>query len=94
MSKQVSRLKQRFGLFLFWVSWLLWGVMLVIPFLFDTDATTITLTVTSLLVAAEASFAISLLLLGRPFYYAFKVKVKRVWHRVRGKFEVEEVSLD
>jgi len=90
----MSRLKRTVGLFLFWASWLLWGLMLLIPFLLDADATTITVTATALLVAAEVSFAVSLLLLGRPFYRAFKDKVKTLWGRIRGREKAEVESLD
>jgi len=84
MSEHKSRIKRTLGLLLFWSSWLLWGAMLIVPFMLDSDATTITLIVTSLLVAAEVSFAASLLLLGRPFYNAVKAQLKPLWQRVSG----------
>jgi len=84
MSEKMSQFKRSCGLFLFWSSWLLWGMVLIVPFVFDADATTITVTVTSLLVAAELSFAASLLFLGRPFYDAFKAKLKPLWQRISG----------
>ena len=92
MSENVKRLKRRVGLFLFWASWLLWGLMLIVPFVLDADATTITVAATSLLVAAEVSFAVSLLLLGRPFYQAFKVKVRLLWGKLTGKSSCVESS--
>ncbi|ATX82482.1 hypothetical protein Ga0123462_1624 [Mariprofundus ferrinatatus] len=79
--------KRGLGLFLFWISWLLWGLMLVAPFLIDAEASTIAVAATTLLVAAELSFAASLLLLGRPFYDAFKAKLRPLWRRVRGSNE-------
>jgi len=82
MSEKMRRLKRSFGLFLFWVSWLLWGVMLLVPLLLDADLTTMTVTATVLLVAAEVSFALSILLLGRPFYHAVKARVKALWGRI------------
>lgn len=80
-SEDLEQLKRTIGLILFWASWLLWLLMLMIPLLVDRDAESVALIVTSLLIAAEVSFALSLLLLGKPFYQAFKAKVKRFWKR-------------
>lgn len=73
------------GLCLFWVSWLLWGLMLMVPFVLEADAATITMVVTVLLVAAEVSFFVSLLLLGKPFYQALKAKLKSYWYKQTGR---------
>jgi hypothetical protein len=73
------------GLCLFWVSWLLWGLMLMAPFVLEADAETITMVVTALLVAAEVSFFVSLLLLGKPFYQAFKARLKSYWYKQTGR---------
>jgi len=87
MNGKVKRFKRSLGLFLFWGSWLLWAVLLLVPLLPDADAATVTVTVTALLVAAELSFAVSLLLLGKPFHHAFKAKIKVLWFRLRGERE-------
>ncbi|ATX79079.1 hypothetical protein Ga0123461_0653 [Mariprofundus aestuarium] len=82
MSERLSLTKRSLGLLLFWSSWLLWGVVLIVPFMLDSDAATIAVIVTSLLVAAEVCFAASLLLLGRPFCHAVKAKLKPLWQRI------------
>lgn len=73
------------GLFLFWLSWLLWISGLVAPFVLLSDVASIAAVSASLLVAAEISFALSLLLLGRPFYQAIKQRLKFIWFNVVGK---------
>lgn len=69
------------GLFLFWVSWLFWGLMLIVPFILEADAATITMVTTMLLVLAEVSFFTGLFLLGKPFYQALKARLKPYWYR-------------
>ncbi len=83
----MSDLKRQLGLLLFWSSWLLWGLMLLIPIIFDLDATTLAVTITSLLVSAEISFAVSLLLLGRTYYNEFKMRLRPLWQRLRNRVE-------
>lgn len=90
----MSQLKRSVGLFLFWASWLLWGLILLVPFVMDADATTVTVTATALLIAAEISFAVSLLLLGCPFYHAVKARVKILWVKLRGREKAEATPLD
>ncbi|GAV20787.1 hypothetical protein MMIC_P1761 [Mariprofundus micogutta] len=70
------KFKRVLGLSLFWASWILWAAMLFVPFVLDTDAATITIVVTTCLVVAEVSFIVSLFLLGKPFYQAFKARLK------------------
>ncbi|NWF36232.1 transporter suffix domain-containing protein [Mariprofundus sp. KV] len=94
MSERLSRLKRSIGLFLFWASWLLWGLMLLVPFVMEADASRVAVTATALLVAAEISFAVSLLLLGRPFYQAFKERIKSLWVKLRGEEKAEATPLD
>ncbi len=76
-------MKRRLGLLLFWLSWTLWLLVFVVPFVLDGDLETIAVVTTSLLVAAEICFALSLLLLGRPFYEAIKARVRSLWHQMR-----------
>jgi len=76
-------MKRRSGLLLFWLSWLLWGVVFVVPFVLDGNIETIAVLTTSLLVAAEVCFALSLLLLGRPFLDAIKARVRSLWHQIK-----------
>ena len=71
----MQRCKRISGLCLFWVSWLLWGLVLMVPFVLEADAVTITMITTVLLVSAEVSFFASLFLLGKPFYQAFKARI-------------------
>ncbi|PJA32288.1 MAG: hypothetical protein CO187_04745 [Zetaproteobacteria bacterium CG_4_9_14_3_um_filter_53_7] len=73
------------GLILFWASWLLWGLFLLLPFVSDADAATTTMVATGVLVVAEVSFFASLLLLGKPFYQAFKARLKPFWLKVTGR---------
>jgi len=83
--KPLQQFKRFLGLFLFWLSWLLWVLVLLMPFVLDAEVATITIVSTSLLVAAEISFAASLLLLGRPFYQAIKQRLKSIWCKLTGK---------
>ena len=70
------------GLFLFWLSWLLWVLVVIAPFVLDAEVTTISMVSGSLLVAAEISFIVSLLLLGRPFYQDLKQRFHIIWHNM------------
>ena len=81
----MQKYKRLLGLCLFWVSCLFWGLMLMVPFVLDADAATITMVVTALLVMAEVSFFASLLLLGKPFYQALKVRMKPYWSKFTGR---------
>jgi len=83
--RPLQKFKRMLGLFLFWLSWLLWVLLLVAPFVLDAEVATIAMVSTSLLVAAEISFAVSLLLLGRPFYQAIKQRLKCIWFKIIGK---------
>jgi len=78
----LQRFKRLLGLLLFWLSWLLWVLVLVMPFALDAEVATIAMVSTSLLIAAEISFIMSLLLLGRPFYQAVKQRLKHIWHQI------------
>lgn len=80
-----QKFKRILGLFLFWLSWLLWALVLIAPFVLDADVESIAIVATSMLVAAEISFIVSLLLLGRPFYQAIKQRLKLIWNRGMGK---------
>ncbi len=86
----MQKMKRVLGLFLFWLSWILWTLMFVVPFVLDSDVETVAIVTTSVLVAAEVSFIVSLLLLGKPFYLAMKTRVKRLWLKFRGKNSVTE----
>jgi len=81
----MQMMKRVLGLFLFWLSWVLWALMFVVPFVIDGDVETIAVTTTSVLVVAEVCFIVSLLLLGKPFYHAMKARVKSLWFQFRGK---------
>lgn len=70
-----SKMKRTVGLLLFWLSWLLWLVALALPFWLELDSRA-AVAVSAMLIAAEVSFAVSLLLLGRPFYQAMKARFK------------------
>jgi len=83
--KSWPKSKRILGLFLFWLSWLLWALVLVAPFVLDADVETIAMLATAILVAAEISFIVSLLLLGRPFYQAIKQRLKLLWCNMTGK---------
>jgi len=83
--KPLHTFKRMLGLFLFWLSWLLWVLVLLMPFVLDAEVETIAIVSTSLLVAAEISFAVSLLLLGRPFYQAIKQRMKSIWCKLTGR---------
>lgn len=85
----MQRFRRQAGLALFWLSWLLWGVIPVLPFVLA-DVTRVAIVSTALVVISESAFFISLLLLGRPFYLAFKAKVRRLWMKVSGR----QVSLE
>jgi len=78
----LQKFKRILGLFLFWLSWLLWVLVVVMPFVLDVEVATIAMISTSLLVAAEISFIVSLLLLGRPFYQAIKQRLKINWYKI------------
>jgi len=78
-------MKRLFGLFLFWMSWILWALILVVPFMLDSDVETIAVVTTALLLAAEISFIVSLLLLGKPFYLAMKKRANILWYKIRVK---------
>jgi len=78
----LQKFKRILGLFLFWLSWLLWALVVIVPFTLDAEVATIAMISTSLLVAAEISFIVSLLLLGRPFYQAIKQRIKAAWHKI------------
>ncbi len=80
----MQKYKRLLGLCLFWASWLFWGLMLIVPFIFDAEAATITMVMAALLVVAEVSFFASLLLLGKPFYLALKARLKPFWLKLRG----------
>ena len=81
----MKRFKRGLGYTLFGLSWLFWGLMFVVPFAVDADAATLATISTSLLITAEIFFPLSILLLGRPFYEAFKARVKAAWQRRAGK---------
>jgi len=72
-------MKRIIGLVLFWGSSLLWILGLSLPWMLDGDAITLAERVAMLLVVAEISFAVSLLLLGRPFYEAVKQRLILIW---------------
>jgi len=78
----LRKFKRILGLSLFWLSWLLWALVIVVPFVLDAEVATIAMISTSLLVAAEISFIVSLLLLGRPFYQAVKLHFNIIWHKI------------
>jgi len=78
----LRKFKRILGLSLFWLSWLLWALVIVVPFMLDAEVATLAMISTSLLVAAEISFFVSLLLLGRPFYQAIKQRLKISWYLV------------
>ncbi len=78
----LRKFKRILGLSLFWLSWLLWALVIVMPFVLDAEVATIAMISTSLLVAAEISFIVSLLLLGRPFYQSIKQRLKLAWHKM------------
>ncbi len=80
----MNRFKRGLGYILFGLSWLFWGLMFVVPFAVDADAATLATISTSLLITAEVLFPVSILLLGRPFYEAFKARLKPVWRRITG----------
>ena len=80
----MQKYKHVLGLWLFWASWLLWGLMVIVPFALDADVATIAMLTTALLVAAEVSFFTSLLLLGKPFYQALKARLKLYWRKLTG----------
>lgn len=81
----MQKYKRLLGLCLFWVSCLFWGLMLMVPFVLDADAATLTMVATALLVMAEVSFFASLLLLGKPFYQALKAGLKPYWTKLTGR---------
>lgn len=83
-------MKRLLGLLLFWLSWVLWAVMFVVPFVLDADVEAIAIATTSVLVAAEVSFIVSLLLLGKPFYLTMKARVKVLWFQFRGKKALQD----
>jgi len=77
--------KRMLGLFLFWLSWLLWALVLVAPFVMDVDVEAMAMFATAMLVVAEISFIVSLLLLGRDFYQAIKQRLRYICLTVIGK---------
>ncbi|MDQ6967689.1 MAG: transporter suffix domain-containing protein [Mariprofundaceae bacterium] len=77
-------MKRRFGLFLFWFSWLLWGLVLFVPFVVDADLETIAMLTTLLIAISEGCFWLSLLLLGKSFYLAVKSRVLQFWRQCFG----------
>jgi hypothetical protein len=81
----LKRFKRGLGYSLFGLSWLLWGLMFVVPFVVDASAVTLATISTSLLITAEILFPISILLLGRPFYDVFKARLKPVWLKITGR---------
>jgi len=85
MTVSAQKIKRILGLFLFWLSWLLWALILIVPFVLDAEVETIAVLTTSLLVVAEASFLISMALLGRSFYHAIKARVKALWQQFFAK---------
>jgi len=72
-------MKRMLGLLLFSLSWLLWGLVFLVPFLVDAELETQAVITTALIVTAEICFALSLLLLGKPFYVSIKVRLKSLW---------------
>ncbi len=78
-------MKRLVGLALFYLSWLLWGLILLVPFMLDMDLDRLAVLTTSLIVAAEVCFALSMLLLGKAFYLAVKARLKSCWQYSRGK---------
>lgn len=75
-----NSLRRSAGLTLFWLSWLLWGVLLAVPLMID-EGPSMAASAGAIVVVSELCFAASLLLLGRPFYDAFKANVHRQWAR-------------
>jgi len=80
----VQGFKRLLGLSLFWASWMIWGLVLIVPFLFELDADNMAMLVAAMLASAEVCFVISLFFLGKPFYLAFKARLRPYWNRVRG----------
>jgi len=72
-------MKRMLGLVSFYLSWLLWGLILLFPFVLDVGLERLAVITTSLIVAAEVCFALSLLLLGKAFYHAAKARLKSGW---------------
>ncbi|TLS66512.1 transporter suffix domain-containing protein [Mariprofundus erugo] len=85
----MQRFKRLAGLGLFCFSWMLWGVIPLLPFIADADGATIAAWTTAVLVVSELCFYVSLLLLGRPFYLAFKAGMKGLWYKLRGRAQLE-----
>jgi len=79
-------MKRIIGLILFWASSLLWVLGLSLPWVVvDADAISLAEWIAVLLVVSEISFAVSLLLLGRPFYQAVKQRLASIWRKMTGK---------
>jgi len=78
-------MKRTLGLVLFWGSLLLWVFALSLPWLVDADAISLAAWVTVLLIVSEIMFAVSLYLLGRPFYEAVKQWFILFWRKITGK---------
>jgi len=76
-------MKRVLGLFLFALSWLLWGLVLLMPLMLDAKLETIAVRTTALIITSELCFALSLLLLGKPFYLAMKMRLKSCWQHWR-----------
>ncbi|MDQ6969505.1 MAG: transporter suffix domain-containing protein [Mariprofundus sp.] len=81
-------MKRLLGLVLFYLSWLLWGVILIVPFML-VELDRLAVLTTSLIVAAEICFALSILLLGKAFYLAIKTRLKSYWQYCRGERKSE-----
>ena len=81
--------KRMLGLSLFWASWLIWGLVLLVPFVFEADAETVAMLVAAMLASAEVCFVVSLFLLGKPFYLAFKARLRPYWNKVSGRSPTE-----
>jgi len=78
-------MKRVLGLVLFSLSWLLWGLVLLIPFVLEADLESLAVITTALIVTSEICFALSLFLLGKPFYIAMKMRLKSCWQRGRNE---------
>jgi len=77
-------MKRGIGLILFWASSLLWLVALSLPWLLNMDAASMAGMIAALLVISEISFAMSLFLLGRPFYQTIKIRCISLWRKISG----------
>lgn len=82
MNAQVC--KRRLGLLLFTWSWIPWLLLPLLPFVSEMEAKEMAATSVMLIASAEISFALSLLLLGRDFYHAVKMRLAIMRNRMRG----------